>query len=316
MSNDTEEFDVVVVGAGWRGLTAALRTQRERPAARLLVVDAAASPGGTVRTQRTNGFLCELGPFAFRDAELAAITSLLREPPVPIDCLPGARSGWLFTGQVLEPIPVDPLPRSFRSGNEEVAQACRRELGRALRVGRAVTTIDRADSYLLTLGGEVPAHLSAPELILALPDQAAGRLLGRFDPALAQVAERVTTTSAAMAFFGGSQQEAPTLRGYGIVPAEQVATPVREVIFCSEVFPGRALPGRFLVRVECADPAPDDDAALAAAERELRLWTGTTAAFGLRKLHRFPHEVADGALAECRARLRALEHRVPGLRLA
>lgn len=318
MSGDIEEFDVVVVGAGLRGLTAALRIRRDQPSARLLVVDAAAQPGGSVRTQRTNGFVCELGPFAFRESELATIQGLLQRPPSPIPCLPGASVGAVFTGEALEPVAVDPPPWSFRSGNEELVQACRRELGAAFRLGRATVTVDRIESFVITLGGEVPTRLLARQLVLALPHQAAGRLLGRFDPALAAVAERVTASPSAMAFLGGSQAEATTLRGYGILPAEGVATPVREVIFCSEVFPGRALPGRFLLRAELGDlePAASDDDVLQLAEAEVRRWTGTPAEFGLRKLHRFQAEVGDGALVECRIRLRDLALRLPGLTIA
>jgi hypothetical protein len=84
------------------------------------------------------------------------------------------------------------------------------------------------------------------------------------------------------------------------------------------VFAQRALPGRFLVRAELTGPAAAaaDEALLAAAEHDLRTWTGTRAPFALRKVHRFARQVADGAAAECRVRLRELPARVPGLTLA
>ncbi len=315
MLTESEPWDVVVLGAGWRGLTAALRARRADPAARVLVVEAAPQPGGSVRTQRTNGFVCELGPFAFPAAELSALTSLLTNAPLPISCSTEARVGHLFTGSELVPIEVDPLPLSFRSGTEEIVQACRRQLGDSLRLGRAVTAVDLGEHFTIDLAGEVPARLRTKSLIVALPTATAGRLLGRFDPALAPVAERIRVTHHAMVFFGGNLAEPPTFSGYGIVPAEHVATQLAEVIFCHVAFPGRALPGRFLVRCEMSglDANSYEAAVLTLAETELRRWTGTTAPLGLCKVHTFQGEVADGALIECRARLRELPQRVPRL---
>lgn len=318
MSLAREEFDVVVAGGGWRGLAAALRVRRAQPEARLLVVEAAAQPGGSVRTQRTNGFLCELGPFAFTEAEIAGLAGLLERPPAPIPCLPGARNGWLFTGLGLEPLAVDPLPWSYRTGCEDLIQACRRELGGALRLGRPVTTIDRAEQFLVTLGGEVPGELLARELVVALPEPAAGRALGRFDPALAAVADRMTQTAGARVFFAGQQGDAPAATGYGIVPDATVGSALRELIFCSEVFPGRALAGRFLWRAELGalPPTATDEDCLRLAETEVRRWTNCAASLGLHKVHHFAEPTHDGALVECRIRLRDLPQRVPGLSIA
>ncbi len=315
MLADDTPFDALVLGAGLRGLTTALRLRRDRPDCRLLVVDAEPQPGGSVRTQRTNGFVCELGPFAFPADELTPLRELLARPPQPLAALPAARTGALWNGHQLTPVAVDPEPWSFRTGNEELVQACRRELGDVLRLGRAVTTVDFDGAFAVTLGGEVPTALRAHALHVALPTRTAADLPTRFDPHLAGAAQRMTAAPTAMAFFGGDASAAPTLRGYGILPTDEVVSPVHEVVFCSEVFAGRALPGRFLVRVECA-ALGDDDATLDAAEHELRRWTATTAAFGLRKLHRFEREIPDGARIECRLRLAELPVRVRGLFLA
>ncbi|MBL8754904.1 MAG: NAD(P)-binding protein, partial [Planctomycetes bacterium] len=48
-----EPFDHIVLGAGLRGLRAALELRRTTPTANLLVVEAEPAPGGSVRTQRT-----------------------------------------------------------------------------------------------------------------------------------------------------------------------------------------------------------------------------------------------------------------------
>jgi protoporphyrinogen oxidase len=319
MSNPDSDFDALVLGAGRAGLAAALGLLRAAPQARLLVVDAAPAPGGSIRTQRTNGYVCELGPFAFAAADLAPLLAVLPHAPSPLPCLPAARTGWLRTPTGNLPAPVDPEPLTFRTGNEELSQACRRALGPALRLGRPVTAIAAAvagGGFRVLLGGEAPTELTARTVHVALPAAVAGALLGGCDPALPDVAGRIAATPAAFAFLGGDAAATSAFAGYGILAADDLPGPVREMIACSQVFPGRALPGRCLWRVELAGPAaadPDDEALLARAERALADWTGCAPAFGLRKLHRFAAPVADGALVETEARLRELGRRVPGL---
>ena len=322
MTTAVEPFDLVVLGAGLRGLTAALRARKEASGRTLLVVDRAAQPGGSLRTQRTNGYVCELGAFAFTADELAPLLAVLDRAPAPIAALPTAGRGAMTDGVTGHSIDLDAAPLAFRTGNEELVQACRRELGQALRLGRDVTAITAAapgEPFTLTLGGEVPSSLLAHELVVALPTATAGRLLGAFDPGLAEAAARVRHEQRAFVWFGGDERDAPELTGYGLVPAPDLATPCVEVIFCTQVFAGRALPGRFLVRCElvlAGDGDLDDASTLALAERELRRWTGCRAAFGLQKVHTTTVAIDDGALVECRSRLRALPARVPGLRLA
>ena len=313
-------FRTIVLGAGRTGLVAALARRRAAPDERLAVIDAMPRPGGTIATQRSNGFACELGPFAFAADELAPVLALLERPPTPIAVREEARTGWLFDGDgaPLRPIPVDPVPQSFRSGAEELVQACRLELGDSLRLGRAAIAIAPApDGVVVTLAGDPPSTITTQALVLALPVTASARLLARFDPHLANVLQHVVHEPRAFAFFGGIAAEANELRGYGVVPADGVDTPVAEILFCSEAFAGRALPGRCLVRAELVGPMPEDDAAaLAIAERELRRWTGTRAEFGFQKLYRFTIEVASGALTEVRVRVGELCARIPGLSVA
>jgi protoporphyrinogen oxidase len=319
MSNPDNDFDALVLGAGRAGLAAALGLLRAAPQARLLVVDAAPAPGGSIRTQRTNGYVCELGPFAFAAADLAPLLAVLPHAPAPLPCLPAARTGWLRTPAGNLPVPVDPEPLTFRTGNEELPQACRRALGPALRLGRPVTAISpvvAGGGFRVTLGGEAPTELTARALHVALPAAVAGALLGGCDPALPATAGRIAAAPAAFTFLGGDSRPADAAFGYGILAADDLPGPGREAIACSQVFPGRALPGRCLWRVELAGPEAadaDDEAVLAFAERALAEWTGVPSAFGLRKLHRFAAPVADGALVETEARLRELGRRVPGL---
>lgn len=317
----TPDCDLIVLGSGQRGLGVALGAIRQDPDQRVLVVDRAPQPGGQTRTQRSNGFACELGPFAFTRDEVQPLLDLLRQPPTLVALRPEARTGHVFTGTGLVPVDTDPQPISFASGCEELVQACRRELGTRLHLGREATRAEPATvasgtaGWVVELGGEAPTRLTTCKLVLALPLSAAADLLARLDPELAPGASRIRTEPRAFAFFGGHAGDAPEQRGYGIVAADGLDSPLAEVIFCTQAFAGRALPGRFLVRCEVAGPllAGDDHAVLAGAEAELRRWTGLRAAIGFTKLHRFAVDVEDGAVVECRVRLRGIAGRTPGL---
>ncbi|MBP8300144.1 MAG: NAD(P)-binding protein [Planctomycetes bacterium] len=316
--DSTQDVDLLIVGAGLRGLRAALTNRREHPTANLALVEEQPQPGGTFRTQRSNGFACELGPFAVTRDEVDPLLALLPQPPPLIGIQPSARQGWLWNGTERTAVAVDPEPWSFRSGIEEVVQHARRELGTALRLGRAVTaTRPTPTGWEVELGGEVPSILRTRELHFCTPVATTSRLLAPLDPALGHVAERLESEPRAFAFFGGYQQDLPELTGYGMVPTDDLTSPVQEVIFCAQVFPGRALPGQALIRVELAGAllAEQDTAVLAAAEQELRRWTGCRGRLGFTKLHRFTTEVVDGAHIECRTRLRGLCARAPGLRM-
>ena len=308
-----------MLGAGLRGLTIALRAKCTEPACRMLVVDGAPQPGGRIRTQRSNGFACELGPFAFDRLEVQPLLDLLPRPPRLVELRPEAHGGRAFTGTDLVPVAVEPRPVSFASGNEELVQACRRELGPLLRLGRTATAIHPFEhGWEVELGGESPSQLSAPHLTLALPVAEAARLLAPLDPELAAVGTRLQCSDRAFAFFGGHTSAAPELQGYGLAATDGLDSPLVEAIFCSEAFPGRALPGRFLVRCELTGPllAADDDAVLAAAAAELRRWSGVRAPFPFTKLHRFACDLVDAALVECRTRLQGLAARAAGLTIA
>lgn len=309
-------FERLVLGAGRRGLLAALAS----PGDGLLVVDAAFQPGGRIKTTRTNGYVCEHGPFAFSDEDLAPWRAKLPRMPTPLVALPGAGSGFVFDGH-LRPLALDASPLTFRTGNEELVQAARHALPNRFRLGRPVARLERADDgeapFVVELGGEVPTRLRSRTVVLALPVAATARLLAPFEPRLAEVAERVRQQPRALVWLGGDEATFPEAAGYGIVPAPDRRSPLAEVIFCSRVFPARALPGRFLVRCEVVlDDGSDDATALAIAERELRAWTGTRAVFALRKVERFAVDADDGALVECRVRMRDVAQRVRGLVLA
>jgi protoporphyrinogen oxidase len=311
-------FDHVVLGAGQRGLFAALAALRAQPEGSLLVVDAAPQPGGSLRTQRTNGYVCELGAFSFTRSELEPRLRLLTPAPTPIAALPEGRYGYLPDGVERHRIDCDEaaIPLAFRTGNEELTQACRRALGNRLQLGRSVVALRHTGAHFtIELGGQVPATLACRQVTVALPAKATGQLLGDFDPALAAVAQRIELAPRAFVFLGGDARDAAPLQGYGIAPTAVDTAGVQEVIHCTNVFPARALPGRFLLRAEVAPATAEDSVAIDEAVATLARWTGVTGPFALQKVHAFRTEVADGALAECQARLRALPARVAGLAL-
>lgn len=317
MTSDERTLDCAVIGAGRRGLLAAL--QQQRAGKQFAVFDALPQPGGGDRTQRSNGFGCELGAFAFARGEVQPLLDLLEHAPQPIELDPAARHGHVWNGEALVPTQVEPVPISFHSGCEELWQACRRQLGAALRLGRGVDQVTRtADGWQFTLAGEVPTLVQTHELVLAVPAPAAARLLRAFDPALAGVADRAACSAHAFVFLGDREAIGDAVQGHGIVAADELPTALLEVINCSRSFAGRALPGRCLLRAELpnADPAATDDELVATALRELQRWTGRELRCGFTKVHRFTLPLRDGASAELGIRLRALPTRVGALTFA
>ena len=314
------DVDVLVVGGGLRGMRATLEAAAARPDARVLCVEADAAPGDDVRSQRSNGFVCELGPFAFTQEEVDHLLQPLEAKPRVVVASEAARTGWLFDGEARRPLRVEPEPCSFPTGCEDVVQAYRRQLGERLRLGREVTSIRPLDdgTFSAQLGGEVPTEVTTKEVVLALSPVAAARALGGFEPELPQVAARTSTDARAFVWLGCVAKHAPELTGYGVLPHPSLRSDVSELIFCTEVFANRAMPDRALVRAEAAfDELPDDDAEVTRrVEAELRRWTGTEAAFGFTKVHRFATVTPDGDEAECRARTGEIVARADGLSLA
>ncbi|MCA8973178.1 MAG: NAD(P)-binding protein [Planctomycetes bacterium] len=310
----TIECDHLILGAGLRGLRAALTRQSVNPDAAIVLVDAAPQPGGSTRTQRSNGFSCELGRFAFTRDEIAPLLDRLNPAPQPVESR--TPSGSLFDGVRLVEVDVEPKPVSFRSGNEELTQACRRQLGPCLQLGRAAAAVSPIDGgWEITLTGEVETLIRTRHLTVCLPVDRAADLFGEFDPALAGMRPHLTREPQAFAFLGGLAADCADLRGYGIVPADGIETPVAETIFCSNVFPGRGLADRFLLRSEItgAAAAATDDDVIATTVAELRRWTGHTGTFGFTKVHRFERIARDAAWTECRIRLRGLASRCANL---
>lgn len=99
----------VVVGGGPAGLAGAYWRARATPDAPLCVLEASERPGGWVRSDVVDGYLCELGPQAIRPTpQLAALISALGAQDAQIEASPAARSRWVGRGGRLIPTPGGP----------------------------------------------------------------------------------------------------------------------------------------------------------------------------------------------------------------
>jgi oxygen-dependent protoporphyrinogen oxidase len=101
-------LDAVVIGAGIAGLAAAHRLLRA--GRRVLAIDAAASPGGKVRTERCGGYLLEVGPQSFFDAPEGPFRRLAIELGLAAEIVaprPEAAVRWVAQGGRLRRVPAD-----------------------------------------------------------------------------------------------------------------------------------------------------------------------------------------------------------------
>lgn len=304
-------LDLAVVGGSLAGLHCARSALRGGQ--RAMVVERAAEPGGSARTRRTEGFVCELGPFALARREWDVHAACLDMPPPRVDLLPAAHTGWRWDGTALAEVAVADDPCSGVGGCEDLVTAYRRELDGALRLGREVTALRHDDDgWQLELGGEAAATVRARTVALAMSIDAAARLCARLHAPIGDTAARLRTAAFAHVFLGLWQDAAATaaLRGYGVLATDAAPGCARELLFCSNAFPRRAVAGKALVRVELHGDLPADDDALAAlGERELRNITGWTGDVLFRRVQRGTATVRDSAFTECRLRLQDLAAR-------
>ena len=72
------DLDLLVIGGGVSGLTVAREARRLRPNWKVRVLEADARPGGTMRSDRVEGCLCEWGPNGFLDNAALTLTLVRR----------------------------------------------------------------------------------------------------------------------------------------------------------------------------------------------------------------------------------------------
>ncbi len=103
---------VVIVGAGISGLAVAYRLQQLVPAADITLLEVQGRPGGTIWTERRDGFQVEIGPNGFLDTKPTTL-NLCRDLGLGERLLPAsdesARNRYLFLDGKLQALPGSPL---------------------------------------------------------------------------------------------------------------------------------------------------------------------------------------------------------------
>jgi oxygen-dependent protoporphyrinogen oxidase len=178
-----EVLDLLVVGGGVTGLTLARDVLARRPRWNVLVAEGGERPGGTMRSDRVDGALCEWGPAGFltnvahtRDlaVELGLESRLL-------PALPTAENRFLWVRGALRPVPMKPLaflgssllsrrgrgrvllepfvPRRRGDGDESIHAFASRRIGReaaSVLVDAMVSGVYAGDPSRLSLAATFP----------------------------------------------------------------------------------------------------------------------------------------------------------------
>jgi oxygen-dependent protoporphyrinogen oxidase len=178
---------VVIVGAGISGLAIAYRLHQADPALVIVVLEERARPGGTVWTERQDGYQVEIGPNGFLDNNPSTLT-LCRDLGLAEQLLPASegamRNRYLFWKGSLRPLPnslgsflASPLlswPAKFgllaerfrrprRQGDEESVEAFVQR-----RAGKEVAEVF-ADALVTGIYAGDPALLSVRAAFPRLP---------------------------------------------------------------------------------------------------------------------------------------------------
>jgi len=101
---------VVIVGGGIAGLAAARAIRAQVPAAEVVVLERSDRPGGNIRSDRIDGYLCESGPDGFLDnapATLEFVEDLGLSPQL-LPSRDEARRRYVFRRHELHEVPVSP----------------------------------------------------------------------------------------------------------------------------------------------------------------------------------------------------------------
>jgi oxygen-dependent protoporphyrinogen oxidase len=148
------DADVLIIGGGPAGLAAALWESQGASHLRVKVLEAGSRPGGWVRSERRDGYLCEHGPQAIRSSP--SFTQFVAKLGLEGDLVaanPESSTRWLGRRGKLRAVPTKPLAmlgsrlvspwgkfrllrevrvaaRAQAAGGESVAAFCERRFGR------------------------------------------------------------------------------------------------------------------------------------------------------------------------------------------
>jgi oxygen-dependent protoporphyrinogen oxidase len=168
---------VAVVGAGIAGLAVAHAVRRRAPEAEVTVLEASSRPGGNIRSERVDGYLCEWGPNGFLDSvpetlsfaralgladrvhrsdDRARRRCIFRNGRLHV--LPGGPAGFLGSGllswQGKLRIAGEPFAAGRPAGDETIHAFAARRIGREaadVLVGSMVSGVFAGDARALSL---------------------------------------------------------------------------------------------------------------------------------------------------------------------
>lgn len=215
---------------------------------------------------------------------------------------------------------------SFAGGMGELVEALVRVLsdrGADLVAGHRVAELTpdpRGRGYRLAL--DPPGTLDVDAVILATPAFVTARLVRGLAPGAAEALESIpyaSTATVSLAYRTAGLGQAP--QGYGFVVPRAERRPLMALTLSSNKWPGRAPPGRFLVRGYVGGMgrdgvlAGDDDQLVSLVREELATLAGISATPVHAVVHRFPRGMPQYVIGhrDRVARLRAELTPWPGL---
>ena len=145
------------------------------------------------------------------------------------------------------PQPLAGPPCTFARGMGMLPEALAEKLGSALQLSCPVTAL-RRDAGGWAVDIKSGTTLSAARLVLALPSDPAGRLLGAVDGALATDLRGIAYAPVGVVHLGFESTTLATVpSGFGLLVPAVEGLPVLGIIFASSLFPFRAPDGQTLL---------------------------------------------------------------------
>lgn len=161
--------DIVIIGAGISGLSAAFRIQNRMPHANITILEKNATCGGTVRTDAKDGFRVEAGPNGFLDNKRSTL-ELCHDLGLKDRLVPGSEAAkknrYLFLGNGLKM-----LPNSFGSFLRSDLMSWRGKLSLVMerfRKKNLVDTDESIDAFARRRAGSEAADLLADAMVTGI----------------------------------------------------------------------------------------------------------------------------------------------------